>query len=75
MRYLPHLFERFFRNPDISPTVHGTGLGLFICKKIIQAHNGQIYATSQVGKGTKFHIHLPHKAEKSVRPVMSIEKE
>jgi signal transduction histidine kinase len=74
-RYLPHLFERFFRNPDISPTVHGTGLGLFICKKIIQAHNGQIYATSQVGKGTIFHIHLPHLAQKSVRPVMSSEKE
>jgi signal transduction histidine kinase len=73
-RYLPHLFERFFRNPDISPTVHGTGLGLFICKKIIQAHNGQIYATSRVGEGTQFHIHLPHQAQKSVPPVVPIEE-
>jgi signal transduction histidine kinase len=58
-RYLPHLFERFFRTPDISPSIHGTGLGLFICKKIIRAHKGQITVQSQVNKGTTFHIWLP----------------
>jgi two-component system sensor histidine kinase KdpD len=58
-RYLPHIFDRFFRNPEIEPYVHGSGLGLFICKKIIQAHKGQIYATSTVGEGTIFHIILP----------------
>jgi signal transduction histidine kinase len=58
-RYLPHIFERFFRNPELEPYVHGSGLGLFICKKIIQAHQGQIYATSTVGEGTTFHINLP----------------
>jgi K+-sensing histidine kinase KdpD len=59
-RYLPHIFDRFFRNPELEPYVHGSGLGLFICKKIIMAHNGQIYATSTVGKGTSFHIRLPY---------------
>jgi two-component system sensor histidine kinase KdpD len=73
-RYLPHLFDRFFRNPDISPSVHGTGLGLFICKKIIQAHEGQISATSQVGEGTKFHIHLPIK-QSAVQPLQALEEE
>ncbi len=58
-RYLPHIFERFFRNPELEPYVHGSGLGLFICKKITQAHQGQIYATSTVGEGTTFHINLP----------------
>lgn len=58
-RYLPHIFDRFFRNPELEPYVHGSGLGLFICKKIIQAHGGQIYATSVVGEGTTFHILLP----------------
>jgi two-component system sensor histidine kinase KdpD len=58
-RYLPHIFDRFFRNPELEPYVHGSGLGLFICKKIIQAHQGQIHATSTVGKGTTFHILLP----------------
>lgn len=58
-RFLPHIFDRFFRNPELEPYVHGSGLGLFICKKIIQAHQGQIYATSTVGEGTTFHIMLP----------------
>lgn len=58
-RYLNHLFERFFRNPELSPSVHGSGLGLFICKKIIQAHQGSIVATSAMGQGTTFTIRLP----------------
>jgi signal transduction histidine kinase len=66
-RYLTHLFERFFRNPDIAPSVHGSGLGLFICKKIIQAHHGEITASSIVGQGTTFHIHLPRQQEKSAK--------
>lgn len=58
-RYLPYLFERFFRTPDISPSIHGTGLGLFICKKIILAHRGQISVMSLVNHGTTFNIQLP----------------
>lgn len=58
-RYLNHIFDRFFRNPELEPYVHGSGLGLFIVKKIIQAHHGQINATSTVGAGTTFHIVLP----------------
>lgn len=60
--YVPHLFQRFFRSPDHNPNVHGSGLGLFICKQIIDAHRGQIYVTSEVGKGTIFHIKLPLQA-------------
>jgi len=59
-KYLPFVFERFFRNPDQSPLVHGSGLGLFICKEIIQAHSGTIEASSTVGKGTEFRIFLPY---------------
>jgi signal transduction histidine kinase len=58
-KYLNHIFQRFFRNPEQTPNVHGSGLGLFICQQIIQAHHGQIYATSQIGEGTTFHIKLP----------------
>jgi signal transduction histidine kinase len=60
--YLPHLFERFFRSPEQTPNIHGSGLGLFICQQIVQAHSGQIYVTSEVGKGTIFHIRLPLQA-------------
>ncbi|MDT8897763.1 ATP-binding protein [Thermanaerothrix sp. 4228-RoL] len=60
-KYRQKIFERFFRVPDIQPSVHGTGLGLYICKQIIQAHYGQIWAESQLGQGTVFHIYLPWK--------------
>lgn len=38
----------------------GVGLGLFICKEIVQKHRGEIWAESELGKGSKFVIKLPH---------------
>jgi len=58
-QYLSRIFERFFRNPDHAMKVHGSGLGLFICKQIIDYHNGKISVESEVGKGTTFIITLP----------------
>lgn len=51
---MSHLFEPFF-----TTKTGGTGLGLSISYEIIQAHNGQITATSQVGLGTTFTLLLP----------------
>jgi signal transduction histidine kinase len=59
--FIPHLFERFFRNPEQAPNVRGTGLGLYICRQIIEAHNGKIHVESQVGVGTSVIIWLPCK--------------
>ncbi len=56
--YLPFIFERFYRVPAES-TVTGTGLGLYICKQIILAHHGKIWAESVLDKGTTFFIELP----------------
>jgi K+-sensing histidine kinase KdpD len=58
--HLPHLFKRFYRVPERAAGVRGTGLGLFICEQILQAHGGTIMAESQVGAGTTFLIRLPH---------------
>ena len=54
---LPLVFERFYRARSEKAT--GTGLGLFICKQIIDAHRGKIWAESTLGQGTTFFIELP----------------
>ena len=55
---LPLIFERFYRVRG-EKTVTGTGLGLYICKQIILAHRGKIWAESTPGHGTTFLIELP----------------
>jgi len=56
---LPLIFERFYRVRTSEKTVTGTGLGLYICKQIIEAHRGKIWAESAPGQGTTFFIELP----------------
>lgn len=54
---LPLIFERFYRIRAEKAT--GTGLGLYICKQIIEAHRGKIWAESNANQGTTFFIQLP----------------
>lgn len=49
------LFQRLSR----APQYEGTGIGLTICKNIVEKHNGQIWFESQEGQGTTFFISLP----------------
>ncbi|HKG55431.1 MAG TPA: ATP-binding protein [Anaerolineales bacterium] len=60
---LPLIFERFYRVRG-EKTVTGTGLGLYICKQIILAHRGKIWAESTPGQGTTFFIELPVNSSK-----------
>jgi signal transduction histidine kinase len=55
---LPLIFDRFYRVRS-EKSVTGTGLGLYICKQIIEAHRGKIWAESNIGQGTTFFIELP----------------
>lgn len=57
--HLDDIFDRLYRLPQHRDVVQGTGLGLFICREIIQDHGGKIYAQSQLGEGTTFHLLLP----------------
>jgi len=56
---LPYVFERFYRVPGTEDRVLGTGLGLTITRKIIEAHGGEISVTSEEGRGATFTFVLP----------------
>ncbi len=59
---LPHIFERFYRVDKSRSRIQGrTGLGLAICKAIIDAHSGVIEVSSQPGIGSSFTVKLPLK--------------
>lgn len=58
MEYQDKIFTRFFRVPEHSLRAHGSGMGLFICKQIIEKHQGSITLESTV-QGSQFTIRLP----------------
>ena len=54
----PRLFTKFYRAGETNQT-RGTGLGLYICRRIVEAHGGTIEVVSAAGKGATFTFHLP----------------
>lgn len=56
---LPRLFEEFSHEPSPDGQ-HGNGLGLTICKRIVDAHQGRIWAESILGQGSRFTFCLPN---------------
>jgi signal transduction histidine kinase len=57
--HIEEIFKRFYRVQPLQGKVRGTGLGLYICRQIITAHHGKIFAESELGQGLTIHIHLP----------------
>jgi signal transduction histidine kinase len=66
---LPHLFERFHRGSNVDDRQFaGMGLGLYICRSIVEEHGGEIHASSQHGQGSTFQVTLPRGHAPSAAP-------
>jgi len=58
--HLERIFDRFHRvDTRLTREVNGLGLGLAICKRIVELDGGMIWAESEIGTGSAFHIWLP----------------
>lgn len=58
---LPTLFDRYRHTGRMDPPVHGLGLGLPICHRIMAGHEGEIFAASTVGQGTAVTARFPNR--------------
>jgi PAS domain S-box-containing protein len=71
---IPHLFQKFYRvDNSATRTIGGTGLGLFICQKIIELYSGRIWVESELGKGSTFYINLPRLSNDKAKQLEAIE--
>jgi len=57
---LPQIFDRFHRvDPNMTRGVGGTGLGLYICRELVEGMRGRMWVTSTEGEGSTFAFELP----------------
>jgi PAS domain S-box-containing protein len=56
---IPHIFDRFYRAPDMARMTKGAGLGLYLAKSIVEAHGGRIWVDTESGQGARICFSLP----------------
>ena len=56
--HLPYIFNRFYRS-EKTKNLEGIGLGLYLCRRVINAHDGRVWVESKEGEGSTFYFSLP----------------
>lgn len=60
---IPHVFDRFYRAPDMAKNTQGAGLGLYLTRSIIEAHGGHIWVNPESDQGARICFSIPRNTE------------
>jgi hypothetical protein len=70
---MSHLFQKFYRIDNTATrTIGGTGLGLYLCRTVIELFQGRLWVESKPGKGSTFKFTLPRLSDEQVKSLLAI---
>ncbi len=70
---IPHLFQKFYRiDSTATRTIGGTGLGLYLCRSIIELLGGRIWIESKLGEGSSFKFSLPRQQSDKIAAALPV---